>query len=155
MMEALSSSETSVLTRSTRRNIPENAILHSPFELNSSSFTKSPPPARWNPEVHYRVHKSLPLTPILSQMNPVTTLPRYFKVYIILPHISLCYKTEGYRFDSRTKWMDFSNDLIIQVSYGLGSTQPLRNGYHEPSWGVKGGGRVRLTASPPCMSRLF
>jgi hypothetical protein len=31
IMEALSSSETSVLTRATRRNVPENAVLH--FEL--------------------------------------------------------------------------------------------------------------------------
>jgi hypothetical protein len=57
-------------------------------EANDCPGNEEHPCLSWNPNVHYCVHKSLPLFPVLSQLNPHYTLPHYFsKIHynIILP----------------------------------------------------------------------
>jgi hypothetical protein len=48
------------------------------WEVNSRSTSQDIPWLLWNPKAHYCVHKSLPLVPILSQMNAVHSFPPYF-----------------------------------------------------------------------------
>jgi hypothetical protein len=44
------------------------------WEADSRSRSQQIPRLLWNPKVHYRVHKSPPLGPILSHRSTVHTL---------------------------------------------------------------------------------
>jgi len=57
-------------------------------QANSRSASQEIHSRLWNPKIHYSVHKSQPLVPVLIQMNRIQSIPSHiFKIHfnIILP----------------------------------------------------------------------
>jgi hypothetical protein len=47
------------------------------------------PSVLWNPKIHFRVYKTPPLVPILSQIDPIHSTPSYLSLSSILPSTHL------------------------------------------------------------------
>jgi hypothetical protein len=61
--------------------------LNPSWEATNFAATQEVPSILWNPKVHDRVHKSLPLVPILSHVNPIHINPSYFsKIHFSIVH---------------------------------------------------------------------
>ena len=98
-------------------------MQHSPsWQANSSSASREIPRILRNSKVHYRIHNSQPLVPILRQIDAVHVLLSY-SLRSLLPSPHLCLRLPNGLFPSgfsikpfnHTRWFKYDRDKLWLV----------------------------------------
>jgi len=82
------------------------------WEANNHLASQEIPCLLWNPKIHYHVHKSPPLVPILNQANPVNN----FQIYFFKIHSNIILRSKP----RSSKWslsFRFSNKNHVHISH--------------------------------------
>jgi hypothetical protein len=78
---------------------------NSSWEADSHSANQEIPGIIRSPTVHYRVHNSPPLVPMLCQMNPIHNFPLYFpNIHSDIICISCRIFSKPYKFTALVSW---------------------------------------------------